>query len=236
MACSFCALQATYVSVYDTAPLIPPPSIFCKRIPGEVQLSWSHSTGSTFGAKVSAVGPPCSTAPGGGQCGRAHRRRAACPKAVGTRAGSSPRGTAPAREPKTAPAASKSAPSQLSQQSLKQPFLPHGRPSPSPPPTRRRDKRSRGHAAGDTTGAEQSLQRAIAVARGQNSKFLEIRAATTLARLWRNQGKFIQARDLLAPIYGWFTEGFDTPVLQDAKALLDELRRSFASRCLVDDR
>jgi hypothetical protein len=121
MACSFCALQATYVSVYDTAPLIPPPSIFCKRIPGEVQLSWSHSTGSTFGAKVSAVGPPCSTAPGGGQCGRAHRRRAACPKAVGTRAGSSPRGTAPAREPKTAPAASKSAPSQLSQQSLKQP-------------------------------------------------------------------------------------------------------------------
>ena len=50
------------------------------------------------------------------------------------------------------------------------------------------------------------------------------RGASTLARLWRNQGKFIQARDLLAPIYGWFTEGFDTPVLQDAKALLDELR------------
>ena len=49
------------------------------------------------------------------------------------------------------------------------------------------------------------------MARGQNSKL-------------RNQGKFVQARDLLAPIYGWFTEGFDTPVLQDAKALLDELR------------
>jgi predicted ATPase len=46
-------------------------------------------------------------------------------------------------------------------------------------------------------------------------------AATNLARLWRNQGKRAEARDLLAPIYGWFTEGFDTPVLQDAKALLD---------------
>ena len=51
----------------------------------------------------------------------------------------------------------------------------------------------------------------------------ELRAATRLARLWSDQGKRTEARDLLAPIYGWFTEGFDTPVLQDAKALLDEL-------------
>ena len=48
-------------------------------------------------------------------------------------------------------------------------------------------------------------------------------AATSLARLWRDQGKCTQARDLLAPVYGWFTEGFGTPVLQEAKALLDKL-------------
>jgi hypothetical protein len=57
----------------------------------------------------------------------------------------------------------------------------------------------------------------------QSAKFWELRAAADLARLWRDQGKRTEARDLLAPIYGWFTEGFDTPVLQDAKALLDEL-------------
>jgi hypothetical protein len=50
-----------------------------------------------------------------------------------------------------------------------------------------------------------------------------LRASTSLARLWRDEGKSVEARDLLTPIYGWFTEGFDTPVLQDAKALLDEL-------------
>jgi predicted ATPase len=50
-----------------------------------------------------------------------------------------------------------------------------------------------------------------------------MRAATSLTRLWRDQGKCAQARDLLAPVYNWFTEGFDTPVLKDAKALLDEL-------------
>ena len=49
------------------------------------------------------------------------------------------------------------------------------------------------------------------------------RAATSLARLWRDQSKRTEARDLLAPVYGWFSEGFDTPVLQDAKALLDQL-------------
>ena len=71
--------------------------------------------------------------------------------------------------------------------------------------------------------AEHHHLRAIAVARRQNAKALELCAATSLARLWRDQGKRAEARDLLAPIYGWFTEGFDTPVLQEAKALLDQL-------------
>jgi predicted ATPase len=57
----------------------------------------------------------------------------------------------------------------------------------------------------------------------QGARLNELRAASSLARLWRDQGKRTEARDLLAPIYGWFTEGFDTPVLQDAKALLDQL-------------
>jgi len=67
------------------------------------------------------------------------------------------------------------------------------------------------------------LCQALDIARDQHAKSLELRAATSLARLRRDQGKRTEARDLLAPIYGWFTEGFDTPVLQDAKALLDEL-------------
>jgi predicted ATPase len=71
--------------------------------------------------------------------------------------------------------------------------------------------------------AEESYCRALAAARAQSAKFWELRAATSLAHLWRDQGKRTEARDLLAPIYGWFTEGFDTPVLQEAKALLDEL-------------
>jgi class 3 adenylate cyclase/tetratricopeptide (TPR) repeat protein len=71
--------------------------------------------------------------------------------------------------------------------------------------------------------AEDSYRRALAVARRQSAKFWELRAALDLARLWRDQNKRTEARDLLAPIYGWFTEGFDTPVLQDARALLDEL-------------
>jgi class 3 adenylate cyclase/tetratricopeptide (TPR) repeat protein len=80
-----------------------------------------------------------------------------------------------------------------------------------------------------TTGAEemaeQDYRRALAVAERQGARTLELRAATSLARLWRDQGKQAEARDLLAPIYGWFTEGFDTPVLQAAKNLIDELRR-----------
>jgi len=75
----------------------------------------------------------------------------------------------------------------------------------------------------DRFAAEASFRDAIAVARRQNAMLFELRSATSLARLWRDQGKRTEARDLLAPIYGWFTEGFETPVLQDAKALLDEL-------------
>jgi predicted ATPase len=71
--------------------------------------------------------------------------------------------------------------------------------------------------------AQDSYHQALAVARRQSAKFWELRAALDLARLWRDQGKRTEARDLLAPVYGWFTEGFDTPVLKDAKALLDEL-------------
>ena len=65
--------------------------------------------------------------------------------------------------------------------------------------------------------------RALAIAREQGARSFELRAATSLARLWRDQGKRAAARDLLAPIYAWFTEGFDTQDLIDAKALLDEL-------------
>jgi predicted ATPase len=72
--------------------------------------------------------------------------------------------------------------------------------------------------------AEVSYRRAIERARSQEAKSWELRAATSLARLWRDQGKPAEARALLAPIYGWFTEGFDTLDLKEAKALLDELR------------
>jgi predicted ATPase len=72
-------------------------------------------------------------------------------------------------------------------------------------------------------GAEASLRTAVDIARAQGARGWELRVTTSLARLWRDQGKRREARDLLAPIYGWFTEGFDTPDLQDAKTLLDEL-------------
>jgi predicted ATPase len=62
-----------------------------------------------------------------------------------------------------------------------------------------------------------------AVAPAQQGKSWELRAAISLARLWRDQGKSQQARELLAPVYGWFTEGFDTRDLKEAKALLEEL-------------
>jgi predicted ATPase len=75
----------------------------------------------------------------------------------------------------------------------------------------------------DAAKAEAYFERALAVARQQQAKSWEVRAAMSMARLWRDQGKPHQARDLLAPIYGWFTEGFDTLDLKQAKALLDEL-------------
>jgi predicted ATPase len=71
--------------------------------------------------------------------------------------------------------------------------------------------------------AETWLQRALDIARRQEAKSLELRAAMSLARLWQQQGKQAEARALLAPIYGWFTEGFDTADLQEARALLEQL-------------
>jgi predicted ATPase len=75
----------------------------------------------------------------------------------------------------------------------------------------------------DAAKAEGHFERALAVARAQQAKSFELRAAMSMARLWRDQRKRQQAHDLLAPVYGWFTEGFDTLDLKQAKALLDEL-------------
>ena len=74
-----------------------------------------------------------------------------------------------------------------------------------------------------TTKAEVYFERALTIARQQHAKSWELRAAMSLARLWRDQGKVQQARELLAPVYGWFTEGFNTRNLKEAKALLEEL-------------
>ena len=70
---------------------------------------------------------------------------------------------------------------------------------------------------------ERALRTALEIAEEQGAFLLKLRAATSLARLWRDQGKLQQARELLAPVYGWFTEGFDTRDLKEAKALLEEL-------------
>jgi predicted ATPase len=75
----------------------------------------------------------------------------------------------------------------------------------------------------DAAKAEAYFERALAIARKQQAKSWELRAAMSMARLWRNQGERDKARDLLAPVYGWFTEGFDTFDLKEAKALLEEL-------------
>ena len=75
------------------------------------------------------------------------------------------------------------------------------------------------HAANQAE-AENCFQQALEIARNQQAKSFELRAATSLARLWQQQGKRQEAHDLLAPVYHWFTEGFDTADLQDAKALL----------------
>jgi predicted ATPase len=71
--------------------------------------------------------------------------------------------------------------------------------------------------------AEACFRQAIDLARDQDAKLWELRGATSLAGLWGKQGRGAEAYDLLAPIYGWFTEGFDMADLKDAKALLDEL-------------
>src|SRR5437870_3682826 len=73
--------------------------------------------------------------------------------------------------------------------------------------------------------AEECVRLALTVARRQQAKSLELRAAMSLARLWQQQGQRTEAYELLAPIHGWFTEGFDTADLQEAKALLEELER-----------
>jgi predicted ATPase len=77
--------------------------------------------------------------------------------------------------------------------------------------------------APDVAKAQAHFERAIAIARAQKAKSWELHAATSLARLWRDQGKRDKAGALLAPVYNWFTEGFDTLDLKEAKALLDEL-------------
>ena len=77
--------------------------------------------------------------------------------------------------------------------------------------------------APDEPQAEACIQKALDIARHQHAKSWELRAATGLARLWQSQDKRQEAHDLLAPVYGWFTEGFDTADVQEAKALLEEL-------------
>jgi predicted ATPase len=80
-----------------------------------------------------------------------------------------------------------------------------------------------GLSADHRTEAETCFHQALAVARRQQAELLELRAATSLGRLWKEQGKREEARELLAEIYGWFTEGFDTRFLKEVKALLEEL-------------
>jgi predicted ATPase len=75
--------------------------------------------------------------------------------------------------------------------------------------------------------AEACFYKAVEIARKQSAKSLELRAVMSLSRLWQQQGKKAEARQLLAEIYGWFTEGFDTKDLQEARALLDELAEDY---------
>jgi predicted ATPase len=79
------------------------------------------------------------------------------------------------------------------------------------------------HAAPEVAQAEACFQQALTVARRQQAKSWELRAAMSLSRLWQCQGKRAEAYELLAPIYGWFIEGFDTADLQEAKVLLEAL-------------
>ena len=89
------------------------------------------------------------------------------------------------------------------------------------------------NATGDQASASENYHRALAVARQQSAKTLELRAATSLARFWREQDRRTEARDLLSPVHNWFTEGFDTPVLQEAKKLLDQLSADEHGAALV---
>ena len=82
-------------------------------------------------------------------------------------------------------------------------------------------QRGKGRNEKEEAAAEACFQQALAIARRQSAKALELRTAMSLARLWQQQGKRAEAYDLLAPVYGWFTEGFDTLDLQEAKALLE---------------
>jgi predicted ATPase len=76
---------------------------------------------------------------------------------------------------------------------------------------------------GVRTRAEECFRKSIEIARQQEAKSFELRAVTSLSRLWKRQGKKAEARQMLAEIYGWFSEGFDTADLKDAKALLEQL-------------
>jgi len=76
---------------------------------------------------------------------------------------------------------------------------------------------------GHTAAAEELYRKALGIAEEQEAKLWKLRAAASLARLRRDQGRHAEAHELLAPIYGWFTEGFDTSDLKEAKALLDQL-------------
>ena len=76
---------------------------------------------------------------------------------------------------------------------------------------------------GQSEAAQELYRKALSIAEGQEAKLWELRATASLARLRRDQGCHAEARDLLTPVYGWFTEGFDTPDLREAKTLLDEL-------------
>jgi predicted ATPase len=81
-------------------------------------------------------------------------------------------------------------------------------------------------ATGGVSAAEDALKNSVLVARQQQARSAELRAATSLARLWRDQGKREEPCELLAPVYGWFTEGFDTLDLKEARALLGDLHAS----------
>jgi len=87
---------------------------------------------------------------------------------------------------------------------------------------------------GDGDAAESHFAQAIEIARGQSAKLFVLRAAASLARLWSEQGKRAEARELLAPTYEWFTEGFNLRDLKEAKALLDKLTDTFDAAAVSD--